>query len=717
MMNIQTNEALPWHKRMRRLEFRPPYADEERLVGYLKDMGADSFMTSAVDAHTGFSLYPSKMTPMCKLVDGEYMNRLLKLCHESGIMAVSWYGPRENSVLWHEKPEWRMLVKENNDVPAHEARDILCYISSPYREWVCEHLEEIVRELDFDGVFFDMSTIGGYETSFGCYCESCKRNFLKDTGYEIPEKIEWGTPVTDRFVQWRYDKYWGWLTEVRDRLRAIRRDLVIELNVLNRPHVREAGKAFNWRSGIELRTLPEGIGAGSESDASIYRTCSMNQAAAHARAMNPQHWNLWMPALFGSFDERAGMYLADEAPPAETFRLLVAEAVSKGGVAWYGVDLLTRARRERLKDAFDFVREREPHIGDVLVRDVAIHMSNSAKDHYGKHDAEDYLAGVLGLFEAVTELHCPVDYVLDDQLTEENLGHYRVLILSNSACLSAGQVESIGAFVKNGGTLVATHFTSLLDENGKNMENFALSELFGVDFGGVADIEKGSGILRLAGREAAGGEVSILKNASFIDMKIPEGSSAKAIATMRLYDCEFIPYFRAAVKNLDYDDLEIDDYFEIPAGTDLKPAIVQNVYGKGRVFYCGFDLGGVYLKKPCPGTRRIIESFVAGEDAPIRMRAPKAIEFSALESADGKKLYLHAVNAPATTAKSPGWHTLACVVDEVLPVYGVTAEIRGRAVAGAVNALTGEPCGIEREGDCVRIRFDCRELHEIILVE
>ena len=710
---------LPWNKRFRRLEFRPPYADPEEQVRFLREMDANSYMASAMDASTGFALYPSEKAPMCKLVDGDYLGRLIRLCHDSDIMVISWYDPRQNGVMYVEKPEWRMLVKESNDVAAHALPDSLCYINSPYKEWVYEHLEEIVHKLDFDGFLFDCSTFGSYDMAFGCYCDWCKMSFRSETGQEMPEKIEWGEPVSNLFVNWRYEQYNLWLTELRDRLQRIKSELILELNVLNRPHVKDIGRSFNWMSGIKLRTLPDGISAGSESDASIYRICSMNQAAAHARAMKRESWNLWMPAVNGSFDERPGACLFDESPTCETFKLLAAEAISKGGIPWYGVDLLTKARREKLKETFAFIRQREDNLGDVLITDVAIHMSNIARDYYGKQDVAVYFAGVLGFFEAVTELHYPVDFILDDQFTLENLKKYRVLILSNSACLTAAQVTSIGAYVQNGGVLVVTHFSSLMDENSYMMANFALKKILGVDFCGIRKISKGSGVIRYGNSmEDPTGVVSVLKNAPCVDVKIPANSLVKVMATISDYDCDFVPYFKAAVQNADYDELEIDTYFKMPHRSEQQPVIVRNAYGSGLAYYCGFDIGATYLKKPFPGTRIIINDLInERQDARIRLIAPKCIELSVLESCNGEKLHIHVVNAPATSTKSPGWHTLASVVDEILPIYGIVAEINGWRVSKAVYSSTGQNCEIEYSDSGSRVMFDCINLHEIILVE
>jgi hypothetical protein len=77
--------------------------------------------------------------------------------------------------------------------------------------------------------------------------------------------------------------------------------------------------------------------------------------------------------------------------------------------------------------------------------------------------------------------------VHDRTLDAEHLAPYKTLILPNLAALSDAQCEQIRAFVRKGGSVVATHETSLYDERGKQRKNFALADLFGVDWAGKGE--------------------------------------------------------------------------------------------------------------------------------------------------------------------------------------------------------------------------------------
>ena len=71
------------------------------------------------------------------------------------------------------------------------------------------------------------------------------------------------------------------------------------------------------------------------------------------------------------------------------------------------------------------------------------------------------------------------------------------LILPNIAALSDAQCDQLRAFVRGGGNIIATHETSLYDEQGAPRKNFALADLFGVDFAGKTDGPMQNSYIRL----------------------------------------------------------------------------------------------------------------------------------------------------------------------------------------------------------------------------
>jgi hypothetical protein len=89
-----------------------------------------------------------------------------------------------------------------------------------------------------------------------------------------------------------------------------------------------------------------------------------------------------------------------------------------------------------------------------------------------------------GMYEALLRGRFAFDFVHEDRFDSERLKQYRALLLPNIAMLSDRQCDQLRAYVRNGGSLVASFETSLYDENLNPRADFALGSLFGVSRAG-----------------------------------------------------------------------------------------------------------------------------------------------------------------------------------------------------------------------------------------
>jgi hypothetical protein len=83
------------------------------------------------------------------------------------------------------------------------------------------------------------------------------------------------------------------------------------------------------------------------------------------------------------------------------------------------------------------------------------------------------------LFEqALIQSRVPFDIIFDDNL--KDVSRYRVLALPDQECLDDAQMDLIRKFVDGGAALVATEYTSLLNNWRERRRDFGLHDLFGV---------------------------------------------------------------------------------------------------------------------------------------------------------------------------------------------------------------------------------------------
>ena len=97
----------------------------------------------------------------------------------------------------------------------------------------------------------------------------------------------------------------------------------------------------------------------------------------------------------------------------------------------------------------------------------------------------DFWHSVKGFNEIQNARNLLTDGLFDEAITTDALAPYKVVLLPNVYCLSNTQCEALRSYVAKGGHLIATMGTSLYDEWGNPRENFALADLFGVDYVGT----------------------------------------------------------------------------------------------------------------------------------------------------------------------------------------------------------------------------------------
>jgi len=295
------------------------------------------------------------------------------------------------------------------------------------------------------------------------------------------------------------------------------------------------------------------------------------------------------------------------------------------------------------------VKRREEWLkGADPVKFAAIYYSQDSQDFYGEKEHPDHyiptggmVKGNLhtvsfnGAFKAMLEEHLPFDIVHHRRL--EELKEYDALVLPNVACLNHEEAEAIREYVRNGGGLVATYDTSLYDENGCQLSNFQLADVFGVDYSSlfgrtgywqdyiriVKDHPVVEGVPRSYPLQHVG---------SHIKVKPREGAEVIAKVT--------VPYRR--------DDM--DHFLTLPHmpyfDTDL-PSIITHNYGKGRVVYFPGRICGTYAEEGLPELRRLIANavlYTARRSPPVTAEAPPNIFINMFRQPERQRVIIHLLN-------------------------------------------------------------------------
>jgi hypothetical protein len=239
----------------------------------------------------------------------------------------------------------------------------------------------------------------------------------------------------------------------------------------------------------------------------------------------------------------------------------------------------------------------------------------------------------LGWYQALIEARIPFEMVHDRLLDAEHLAQFKTLVLPNIAALSNQQCDQLRAFVKRGGSIVATYETSLYDEWGVKRTDFGLGDLFGCSFTGKVEGPMHNSYLRLE-HEAAPGHPMLkgLEDAPRIINGVwrlevePREKFARTALTL-------IP---------SYPDLPMEKVYPRVVKTD-KSQLFLRESGAGRVIYFPWDIDRTFWEVLSPDHLRLLRNAVewaTNEEPAVTVTGPGVLDVTVWRQKDSMTVHL-----------------------------------------------------------------------------
>ncbi|MCC6424216.1 MAG: beta-galactosidase trimerization domain-containing protein [Phycisphaerales bacterium] len=149
---------------------------------------------------------------------------------------------------------------------------------------------------------------------------------------------------------------------------------------------------------------------------------------------------------------------------------------------------------EIFREVYRGMAQAEPYLADtqpvaqigVLYSMRSVIAESAQGSFWGNHIARNGLY----TYNALLDLHRPIEACMVEGLTPQKLERYRILYLIDASCLSEEECNTIRQWVRGGGTLVASGTTSLKDEWGRPRKDYALADEFGLHFQAGAQGQK-----------------------------------------------------------------------------------------------------------------------------------------------------------------------------------------------------------------------------------
>ena len=598
------------------------------------DMLVLSQVQSAVvyaHSHVGLCNYPTKVGCMHKGLKGRNIfGEVIDLCHQNGIDVVAYYSVIFDTWAYRNNPDWR-IINVNGEEAAKQSRYGICCPNSPYRDYAVAMAEEICENFEFEGIRFDMTFWPRV-----CYCSHCQRRFAEEVGGELPTKIDWEDAHWVRFQRKREE----WLAEFAELLTSTVKHIKPRVSVEHQAST----YTLNWRFGVtEKLALQNDFLQGD-----FY-----GDALQGSFARKLFH-NLSENLPFGfetSFCVDIGNHTAKK--PKELLEAKTYASLADGGAFVFidaidPVGTLNPSVYQCMREIFNETKRYEPYLGGRLCQDVAVYLSTESKfdfadngkavDDANLSTAMPHVDSCLNVCQSLIEHHIPFGVITKKNL--DNLSQHQILVLPNVLMVDEEEMEAIRNYVRSGGNLYASKYTSLITKDGTRKDDFLLADVFGVSFAGetketytyIAPVERSE--ILCSRVEAAGNLFSgytekypLAFNSSqmIVDAKPGVEVLGKTV----------LPYTNPA----DWEHF-VSIHSNPPGIRTHQPAIVLNRFGQGQVIYTTVDLENsrIYSSIFINLIRLLSNAFSFEADA------PKPVEITVFHQEDKRRFIVNLIN-------------------------------------------------------------------------
>lgn len=432
--------------------------------------------------------YPSKfpLQHRAEFLGGrDLFGELCKAAHDDGLVVLARMDSnRTSEEFFRAHPDW--FTRDANGNPYRAAdKYITCVNSAYYDEYIPDVMREIIERGRPEG-FADNSWSGLPRDSI-CYCENCARKFRDKTGQALPKRHDWNDPVYRQWIEWNYARR-------------------IEIWDLNNRATKAAGGPDCLWIGMNSGNIPSQSRSFRDFKAILERAEMIlldhqTRGAAgfqeNADTGKLVHgvlgWDKLAPESMAMYQAGRNSFRLASKPAAEA-RMWMIEGFA-GGIQpwWHHISAYHEDRRmyHTAEPLMRWYKENEQYLVNRRpYATVGLVWSQRNTDFYGHNEAAELVeAPYRGFEQALVRARIPYTPVHIDYV-EREAKDLKALILPNIAAMSDAQCEAVRRFVANGGSLIATGVTSLYNESGDALRDFALADLFGAHMTNAAGEER-----------------------------------------------------------------------------------------------------------------------------------------------------------------------------------------------------------------------------------
>lgn len=374
--------------------------------------------------------------------------------------------------------------------------------------WVCETCEDVwltpanpeyralaleqarrIAATGIDGVWFDVPFLrfdfgDNWQNQWPTFDPWARAQFQAETGYTLPEPPvagwpNWNDPAWRAFIKWRYTLTSRFINDYRAALQQGNPNikLIIETSVGPDVSATQQGSSTLDLPGVSDLTAHEHEGPWRSVDFHYYMWLRFL-----ADLLFWHHTDGDQPSWLLSYVK------AGEPDTVDVARLHAAIVLS-AGMNYYtsGNETMSGIPEKNFRrQFFAWLSAQDATYYDPgwqPYANVALVYSQQTLDFLDRGSWESDLAyhdGFPGMAMMLFESHIPFEVLSERELAR--LSDYELAILPLFAAMSSAQAQAIRDYVASGGKIIATGLASLYDEEGVQLADFQLADVFGVHY-------------------------------------------------------------------------------------------------------------------------------------------------------------------------------------------------------------------------------------------
>ena len=406
------------------------------------------------------------------LGDRDVLGELVSGCRKLGMAVLIRTDPHatyDDAKAAH--PDW-IAVEANGNPRRHWSSPemwVTCALGPYNFEFMTAVHKEIMTRYHCDGIFMNR-----WDGSGDCYCVHCRENFKAASGFDLPRTNDARDPVRRAFLEWRRQRLVDVLDLWNGEIRAINPESSIVPN--------NGGGASSPLNTIEISRRAPMLAADRQARHGLAAPWLVGKSGKEYRATMGDKPVI---GLFGIGLEEAYRWKDSVTSNAE-IRIWALDAIANGMRPWFtkfSATLHDQRWLGEIEDIYVWTEKNQHYLADrrPMAR-VALVYSQQTAWYYGGR-VEDY---ALGWYQALVESRIPFEMVHDRLLDAEHLAPLQDADPAEMCGAERCAVRAVAGVRAKGGSIIATHETSLYDEVGTRRKNFGLADVFGVDWTGKA---------------------------------------------------------------------------------------------------------------------------------------------------------------------------------------------------------------------------------------